>query len=635
MPLSSAIQFILLNLTALTSSVLLAAIIFRNKEISLVKLILSTSIIFLSQIILVEEALGSLQLLTYTNISIFIYFIFFIILIISLKYSSTKINISKPSFPSLLTILIFLPLFTVITLKSIAGLLTPPLEYDAVAYHLPFVAEWLTTKSLLGQYYSAFAGPISYYPSNHELLDFWLISPFKNDTLINIINVPLLLLLGISLYGICRNFNIPKNFSAIVTASVLYAPVFFKQASVPLVDAFFTLGFLLALFYIQELHKNRLLKDAVFFGLSFGLFLGTKYIALPYGIMLFIIFLITAKKSKLILAGTLSTILTGSFFYIRNIISSGNPLFPLNIKFFNTTILEGYKNFPEKFSGSSIWDNLGNQETFFSLAKAFYSEAGPQISIVLLTAIIGLTYLIFKAFKNKKPQGNIKIQWLFVILVFVYFILYLKMPYSFTHIDQNVRYAMIPIALANITAGLLLSKTKIFKTIFCVLIVFSLATIITQFKTFRPPDITTLFSADYSYKTAYANDYKILNLMDGISWLNKNDPTAEVAYTGFNFHYHLFGEDLSRKVDYVNINNCSDCRYFEFKDSKNSIRTSPDYSNWLNNLKLKNKKYIIIESRPETEMEIYELDWALSHPENFEQVFNKGSVYIFKILKNA
>ena len=205
------------------------------------------------------------------------------------------------------------------------------------------------------------------------------------------------------------------------------------------------------------------------------------------------------------------------------------------------------------------------------------------------------------------------------------------MPYSFTHINQNVRYAMIPIALVNITAGLLLSKTKIFKPIFCVLIIFSLITIITQFKIFRPPNITTLFSADYSYKTAYANDYRILNLMDGISWLNKNAETAEVAYTGFNFHYHLFGEDLARKVDYVNINDCSDCRYFDFKDSKNSIRTNPNYSNWLNNLKLKNKKYVIIESRPETEMEIYELNWTLSHPENLEQVFNKGTTYIFKI----
>lgn len=125
---------------------------------------------------------------------------------------------------------------------------------------------------------------------------------------------------------------------------------------------------------------------------------------------------------------------------------------------------------------------------------------------------------------------------------------------------------------------------------------------------------------------------EIRALLETAQWLDKNDPDAKIAYSGFNFHYHLFGRQLQREVDYININDCRHCRYQDFKDSSQSIRINPNFQNWIENLQAKNKKYLIVAPAHLGNVEIFEYEWAKMNRQNFKQVFKQGEVYIYRIV---
>src|SRR3989344_4892512 len=107
---------------------------------------------------------------------------------------------------------------------------------------------------------------------------------------------------------------------------------------------------------------------------------------------------------------------------------------------------------------------------------------------------------------------------------------------------------------------------------------------------------------------------------------------ANVAYAGFHFQYPLVGRSLDRQVDYVNINDCQDCRYEDFRNSPNSIRSNPDYDSWLYNLKKKGERYLVIHKTLTPGLRMYELEWTELHRESFDLVFEKADLLIYRII---
>ena len=123
----------------------------------------------------------------------------------------------------------------------------------------------------------------------------------------------------------------------------------------------------------------------------------------------------------------------------------------------------------------------------------------------------------------------------------------------------------------------------------------------------------------------------VIDLIKVADWLNKNAPQGKIAYSGFNFHYPLYGRDLAREVDYININECADCRYVDYKNSEQSIRRDPDFDAWIFNLKKKNKEYLVVDPVKIKTVPSYEFEWANKNPDIFKEVFYVKNIHVFKI----
>lgn len=129
----------------------------------------------------------------------------------------------------------------------------------------------------------------------------------------------------------------------------------------------------------------------------------------------------------------------------------------------------------------------------------------------------------------------------------------------------------------------------------------------------------------------YEEGSPLLDIVKAAEWLDKNAPDGNIAYSGFNFHYHLYGRDFNRDVNYININECADCRYVDYKCSEESIRRDPDHGNWIKNLEEYKKEYLVVNPYTTPGVRNYEIEWARENSNNFEQVFNINNVYIYQI----
>ncbi len=175
--------FIALNLVVLGTTGMIAIRLLNYKLENLTKFTLSTFLLTTTQILLTQITLGSFSILNYTNV----WMLNLVIFVITLATLGKKIlkNTKLPNIPKFNPwpfLIIFTPFITILLLRYTNALFQIPLEYDNVAYHLPFVVEWFKSGNLLDIYYSAYAGPLGYYPSNYELLDLWVLLPFGKDS---------------------------------------------------------------------------------------------------------------------------------------------------------------------------------------------------------------------------------------------------------------------------------------------------------------------------------------------------------------------------------------------------------------------------------------------------------------------
>lgn len=668
----------------------------KHIETNPLQSLLGVSIVFFTYQIISLQALSIFNVLNptlHTSLSLLIFLSFYISKIkpISLPLSSFKLQ--KIHIAAVPFLLIFL-------VRFLNSLIQIPLEYDSNAYHLPFVAEWLKSGDLLTSYYTAFAGPIGYYPSNYEVLDLYYSLFTQSDFFVNLLNFPIIILLSVSIYALLRNLKASKNLSFLGSLLVVSQPIFARQLGLPLVDAFFSLTFTTSILFLMLAKEPRDSNTqtnlyAVISGLALGLFIGTKFLGLIYASLVFGLAILLIKKIRPILLLVLSSSITGSFFYIRNILETGNPIFPVHIQVKDWIIFQGYQSLPSNLTDTNLLSNLTSLDNLKLFLNNFYQMTGPITFLSALVIILCGLLFSYKLItsKNKLSFINSNILNIFLYLgVLVYFYLYLKAPYTFRDLTPNIRYAMMFLILLVVFSTTQISqiKSKNIKLALNLLIILTLlinlklivspqdyilyndklalnfSSLIKYkfwymlfFATFIfypfiksqkiklslfPITIITLSAlltnfqliansqASFFYEKWYTEAPKQLHLMQAMDSLAIQDPTPKnVAYSGFNFHYPLYGRQMQNNVSYINVNSCQNCRYHDFKNVEGSIRSNPNFDNWLKNLKDESITHLIVAPNYIESVPSYEFQWAQSNPEKFIEIYSQNDVYIYKL----
>lgn len=689
-------MLILINLAVILNSVILAKNFFGVK--GLCDCALTVFILFFAQIVLTELILGSLGLFYFPNVFLANMLLLAVTILVYRKKPvlfPAKPDI-EPFIKSNLILFAFAVFVAFFLAKSFINLVNPPWCPDSLQYHLSFPAVWIRNGNLDNPFvvFSGVFNPIyprletsgiSYFPINAELFFVWLMLPLRNAFLADLGEAPFYIIGIIAIYTILRKYSVNKKFALLSGFLWVLIPNIFKQLkSGSQIDVICSVLLLLVIFTFLILKDKLSIKNAFLFGITVGIFVGTKILNIVWLAGLFpLIFygLFTAIKAQkpglkklliLLLSIAVTVVLFGGYMFIKNFILTGNPLFPNQVTLFGKTIFKGLID-------TVVCNKLYYAGNRLDLWKIIFAEGlGIQFILIILPGIL-LPMFMLTFFK--KRERNFAEYLLISITPLIMFALYVVLVNAYvtryifpfvsvglvcsvifiTRLPKGEKYfgvvAFISVLLSafelahryELVFSILLSlalfialfvyrkqlaafyKSQGFsKAVFAGLVFIALGLVYLNGR--YDKDEFSRYPSTFSKKEAWQLDI-------ARAWQKLNEVTgsgSRVTYTGRQEFYPLFGSKLKNDVKYVSVNTRETSLY----DNPDGLcRKVKDFATWRTNLKKERIGYLFIalpfpenrESEDPAKFPI-EDEWALARPQDFQLVYVNSLARIYKVL---
>jgi hypothetical protein len=262
------------------------------------------------------------------------------------------------------------------------GFFTPVLvDSDAPIYHLPFAIHWARVGQLdfVSTPFGEEGAP--YFPANGDLWLTWLALTSRFAAVIKIGQWPFLPVAGLALYAIARQSGASCPSAAIAAGLWCCLPLTLRQSSVANVDLIWTAFYFIAVVFVmryREASRSHLnaFRELWLAALSLGIVLGTKSVGLVYAPLLIApVIWMTWVRGPSAAAGSIvgstdhtpdnplnrahrrpslamrfrgigvviaGILLPSGYWFARNLWMTGNPLYPLDVSWFDHRILVGW-----------------------------------------------------------------------------------------------------------------------------------------------------------------------------------------------------------------------------------------------------------------------------------------------------
>jgi hypothetical protein len=490
------------------------------------------------------------------------------------------------------------------------GLIESPLTlYDSLSYHLLFPARWLQEHRL-----SIVPTPFSdeaqaYAPANGELFFLWLMVPFHGDLLARIGQLPFYLLGGITLYALARRMGARP-------AHAVYAPAFFflskpivEQAVGADVDLICAATFLTSLYIGVAAVDSNARRDWVLWGISLGLYWGSKYVSLVYTPIFLLLPLMRGPRRQTLWAVP-GILLLAMPWYLRNWAVAGSPIYPSSLTVAGLTVAQGaysraammnsvfhttdLRLLPVAVShafGTALfmfwlpfalvgawamltarprWPSLFLLCTPLAMAPLFWLAVPDNIDsrFLLPAAAVAILPFAFAFRPNRVWNAGVHVVFAAGLLWIVFGWrgeLPVALPWfmaGWLSLDGIVaRGYLLPfVALAGIAgwlvASLLPRQPGRAVAFLAALVGASVMALAAGARTWCGPEHCTLLQISPTYVRP--------TLLAGWRWVAEHINGATIAYSGNNVPYPLFGDRLANRVYYVNIDHHAGWRFHDY-----------------------------------------------------------------------
>jgi hypothetical protein len=272
---------------------------------------------------------------------------------------------------------------------------------DATAFHLPNVATWIHTKSLWSiKQFLPYQG-YAYYPQNGNVIYLAAILPWRNDFLARFVDYPFLVLTGVAVYALGRELRAPQATAVVMAAVVVAVPTVLQPAiDYVMPDPIMLAAFGTGLLFLARHARTAAGSDLVLAGLGLGIAFGTKWYGPPAVAVVIVTWAIASAisgrrtalvlRQGLVLSALVAT--AGGVWMLRNLIETGDPVFPAKVAPLGITIFDAP---PDRFraaSGFTIADYLGQpdvlKEYIWPAVKVSLGFAPVLLALGLVGAIV-------------------------------------------------------------------------------------------------------------------------------------------------------------------------------------------------------------------------------------------------------
>ena len=234
-----------------------------------------------------------------------------------------------------------------------AALVLPPYAYDALTYHLTTVATWISGQSLEPTPLSLCC---SRYPATAELLFAWPALFTGNDAIVDVVQLVLAVVASAATGAIASALGARPS-GAIAAACLFFlTPVVLAQTTTNYVDVVTAGGTLVASYFVLRFLQAEQFGGAtgvptrpallVPAGIGGGVALGTKatgvlVIVLIGALLVARVVRARGRPTTALAAFLVPTLLVGSFWYLRNLVETGNPIDPVEVSGLGIVVFDG------------------------------------------------------------------------------------------------------------------------------------------------------------------------------------------------------------------------------------------------------------------------------------------------------
>ena len=248
----------------------------------------------------------------------------------------------------------------------------PPMATDSLVYHLPTVIQWIQTHRL-GIYPTWYWNPAaSYSPATGMTFMAWLMAPARNDVFVRFVQCPPLMWIFFLAVRLCRQMGCTRTAAGLIATALVLSRSLFSEALIPKDDLFVTAFVAAAVLALgREQLRERLGPWRV--GIAMGFVLASKYtVLLVCPVFLFLLdspFRAGWRRRDWVIA-VLIVLLMAAPWYVRNILLTGNPLYPVDIHLLGIRIqgLFGTERDQQLRTPGGFWRMLS--QTYHSLPAA-------------------------------------------------------------------------------------------------------------------------------------------------------------------------------------------------------------------------------------------------------------------------
>jgi hypothetical protein len=251
-------------------------------------------------------------------------------------------------------------------------LLRFPDDWDTLMYHLPLVDHWLQAQDLY-----ASAGLRWSDPGNNELLALWLVAPFSGDFLHALNNLPAAILLACGAFELGKHVGLASTWRHLTSLAAVTNFVVFRQVTDAENDVAVAACFITFLGYAYRYSDGRRRADLVLGAVTLGILAGVKFYALGYagaaGITALALLWRRHDRGVAFRAaaiGMIGCVVFGGYWYVRNWIAGGSPLYPIGAPVESGRAAGGYPD---------LW------------ATTFLGNGRPELPGLTLQAVWGMT----------------------------------------------------------------------------------------------------------------------------------------------------------------------------------------------------------------------------------------------------
>ena len=428
------------------------------------------------------------------------------------------------------------------------GLHRTNFPYDSLSYHLHTPVTWMNAQRI-EIVPAVFGDPApAYAPSNLELWFLFLLAPLRSDYLAGAGQIPFAALAAAAIVASVREAGGQRVAALGAAAAFLLIPEVQEQAPSAMVDVGMAALLLASLPFARR-------AEGLTCAVALGLALGTKYVALvlalPFAVFAAGVALRRPRSVTLgrLVAGTVIVFATGGFWYVRNTVVTGNPIFPGAVPL---------PALPALYGGAAMrgWD--------------YHVPIGHLVGLASMLAGTGGGFAVAAAvaFARRRWTSELLLAGALVALFWV------VIPY------QESRFLFAAFGLAAISIGRAAERPPAWLGWggLAAAIVGSLVTISMRDRlvlisaaalgAYVPIAIRRIPAAGRAALVLGGSLCLITTVVIGFrdyaarepgygvrawSWFRTNVRNARVAYTGTNLEFPLTGERLSNHVMYVNI----------------------------------------------------------------------------------